>query len=82
MNKMEETKTVFGRRNYFILLAGSILIVAGCILMSGEGSTLTAYQPDIFSRVRINIAPIVCLSGYLLNIFGILYRQNFELNRY
>lgn len=78
MNKMKETKTVFGRRNYFILLAGSIVIVIGCILMSGEGSTLTAYQPDIFSRVRISIAPMVCLSGYLLNIFGVLYRQSEE----
>lgn len=78
MNKMKETKTVFGRRNYFILLAGSILIVAGCILMSGEGSTPTAYQPDIFSRVRISIAPMVCLSGYLLNTFGVLYRQSEE----
>lgn len=78
MNKMKETKTVFGRRNYFILLAGSILIVAGCILMSGEGSTPTAYQPDIFSRVRVSIAPMVCLSGYLLNIFGVLYRQSEE----
>lgn len=78
MNKMKETKTVFGRRNYFILLAGSIVIVAGCILMSGEGSTPTAYQPDIFSRVRISIAPMVCLSGYLLNIFGVLYRQSEE----
>lgn len=78
MNKMKETKAVFGRRNYFILLAGSIVIVIGCILMSGEGSTPTAYQPDIFSRVRISIAPMVCLSGYLLNIFGVLYRQSEE----
>lgn len=76
MNKKKETKTVFGRRNYFILLAGLILIILGCIMMSGEGSTLTAYQPDIFSRIRISIAPMVCLSGYLLNIFGVLYRQS------
>lgn len=42
--------------------------------MSGEGSTLAAYHPDIFSETRICIAPLVCLLGYLLNIFGILYR--------
>lgn len=74
--KVEETKTVLGRRNCMILTVGSILIIAGYVLMGGEGSTLTAYQPDIFSRVRINVAPIVCLSGYLLNIIGILYRQS------
>ncbi|MGJ0978343.1 DUF3098 domain-containing protein, partial [Bacteroides ovatus] len=46
----------------------------GYILMSGEGSTLAAYNPNIFSGIRIRIAPLLCLLGYLLNVFGILYR--------
>lgn len=74
MNKQKETETVFGRRNYIILLTGTILIIIGYILMSGEGSTLAAYNPEIFSKLRICIAPIICLSGYLLNAFGIFYR--------
>lgn len=72
--KEKEPGTVFGKRNYIILTVGSILIIAGYIVMSGEGSTLAAYHPDIFSETRICIAPLVCLLGYLLNIFGILYR--------
>ena len=68
----EEIKT--GKRNYVILIIGSILIIIGYILMSGEGSTLAAYNPDIFSGTRIRIAPLLCLLGYLLNVFGILYR--------
>ena len=68
----EEIKTVLGKRNYVILIIGSILIIIGYILMSGEGSTLAAYNPDIFSGTRI--APLLCLLGYLLNVFGILYR--------
>ena len=67
----EEIKTVLGKRNYVILIIGSILIIIGYILMSGEGSTLAAY---IFSGTRIRIAPLLCLLGYLLNVFGILYR--------
>ena len=63
----EEIKTVLGKRNYVIL-------IIGYILMSGEGSTLAAYNPDIFSGTRIRIAPLLCLLGYLLNVFGILYR--------
>ena len=43
--------------------------------MSGEGSTSAAYNPDIFSGTRIRIAPLLCLLGYLLNVFGILYRS-------
>ena len=43
------------------------------VLMSGEGSTPAAYNPDIFSKLRICIAPIICLLGYLLNVVGIIY---------
>ena len=71
---MKQNETVFGRRNYVILLIGSIIILVGYLFMSGEGSTPAAYNPDIFSRLRIRVAPIVCLTGYLINIFGILYR--------
>ena len=78
--KLENNKTIRSMRNalskinYIILSIGSILIITGYVLMSGEGSTLAAYHPDIFSETRIRIAPLVCLLGYLLNIFGILYR--------
>ena len=71
--KLKETETVFDRRNYVILLIGSVMIIVGYLFMSGEGST-PAYNPDIFSGLRIRVAPIVCLTGYLINIFGILYR--------
>ena len=71
---MKQNETVFGRRNYVILLIGSIIIIVGYLFMSGEGSTPAAYNPDKFSRLRIRVAPIVCLTGYLINIFGILYR--------
>ena len=70
----EEIKTVLVKRNYVILTIGSILTIIGYILMSGEGSTLAAYNPNIFSGIRIRIAPLLCVLGYLLNVFGILYR--------
>ena len=72
--KEKEQETVLSKKNYIILIIGSILIIAGYILMSGEGSTLAAYNPEIFSGTRIRIAPLLCLLGYLLNVFGILYR--------
>ena len=72
--KEKEQETVLSKKNYIILIIGSILIITGYVLMSGEGSTLAAYNPDIFSGIRICIAPLLCLLGYLLNVFGILYR--------
>ena len=77
--KLENNKTIRSMRNalskinYIILLIGSILIITGYVLMSGEGSTPAAYNPDIFSRLRICFAPIICLLGYLLNVVGIIY---------
>lgn len=71
--EQQETENVFGKVNYIILLVGSLLIILGYVLMSGEGSTLTAYNPDIFSNLRIRVAPVICLTGYLLNIYGVIY---------
>lgn len=73
--KQKETDKIFGRRNYLVLGVGTILIIVGYILMSGEESTLAAYHPDIFSGLRIRVAPIICLTGYLLNAFGVIYRK-------
>ena len=71
--KEKEQETVLSKKNYIILIIGSILIITGYVLMSGEGSTPAAYNPDIFSKLRICIAPIICLLGYLLNVVGIIY---------
>ena len=71
--EQKEIENVFGKVNYIILLVGSLLIILGYVLMSGEGSTLTAYNPDIFSNLRIRVAPVICLTGYLLNIYGVIY---------
>ena len=67
-------RNALSKIHYIILSIGSILIITGYVLMSGEGSTPAAYNPDIFSGLRIKVAPVVCLTGYLINIFGILYR--------
>ena len=53
--KQKETETVFGRRNYVILLIGSVMIIVGYLFMSGEGSTPAAYNPDIFSGLRTRV---------------------------
>ena len=45
------------------------------MLMSGDGTTEQAFNPDIFSTRRIVVAPMVCLAGYLLIVVGILRRK-------
>lgn len=59
----------------WIIITACVFILTGYLLMSGSGSTELSFNPDIFSFRRIVIAPMLCLTGYLLIIFGILRRK-------
>ena len=60
------------KRGICIIMTACVLIVAGFFLMSGQGSTEQAFNPDIFSPQRIVVAPLLCLAGYILIIIGVL----------
>ena len=68
----------FNKINYIILAISMAVIVLGFILMSGSGSTETAFNEDIFSTMRIKVAPIVCFIGFIGIIFGIMFHHNKE----
>ena len=62
-------------KNYYMMLAGVIVIVIGFILMSGGGDhTATEFDESIFSFRRITLAPIVLIAGFVLEIFAIMKR--------
>jgi hypothetical protein len=68
-------KQTFSKKNYYVLLAGVILIALGYLLMVGGGSEdPNVFNPDIFSFRRITLAPMVCLSGFVAIIFAIMWR--------
>ena len=71
---MDKRDFAFGRMNYILLAIGMAVVIIGFLLMSGGGSSETAYNPDIFSVRRIKVAPIVCLIGFVSMIFAIVYR--------
>ena len=48
------------------------VVIIGFILMSGDGSTEAAYNPDIFSARRIKVAPVVCLAGFVSMIYAVI----------
>lgn len=60
----------FTRRR--IAVAACLLIATGYLLMAGPGSTEQSFCADIFSPRRIVLAPLLCLSGYLLIIVAVL----------
>jgi len=63
----------FGKLNFILLAIGMAIVIIGMVLMSGSGSTSDAFNPDIFSPIRIRVAPVVCLFGYLFMIVAILF---------
>lgn len=71
---MSKRDFAFGRMNYILLAIGMAVIILGFILMSGSGSSETAFNADIFSARRIKLAPAVCFLGFIFMIYGIMHK--------
>ncbi len=71
---MDKKDLAFDRVNYILLAIGMAVVVIGFLLMSGPGSSETAYEPDIFSTRRIKVAPLVCLIGFVSMIYAVVRR--------
>lgn len=71
---MERKDFAFGRMNYILMAIGMAVVIIGFLLMSGNGSTDTNYNPDIFSARRIKVAPVVCLLGFVSMIYAVVHR--------
>ncbi len=77
MAKEKETADfAFGKINYTIMLIGIGLILTGFILMSGGGSDdPNVFSEEIFSFRRITLAPLLVLSGFVLEIYAIVKKS-------
>ncbi|MCQ2113952.1 MAG: DUF3098 domain-containing protein [Bacteroidaceae bacterium] len=72
---MGKEKLAFSKINFIMLAISMIIVIIGLILMAGSGSTEEAYNPDIFSPMRIKVAPIITFVGFLSMIVAILWKQ-------
>ena len=72
---MENQKEIFGKKNYQIMFVGLAFIIAGFILMSGgDTGDETSFNPEIFNFQRITLAPILILTGFVIEVFAIMYK--------
>lgn len=71
---MENKDFAFGKMNFIMIGISMIIVVIGFMMMTGASSETDAFNPEIFSAMRIKVAPIVCLVGFLSIIGGIMYR--------
>lgn len=74
---MEEKKKVlfsFQKENYKFLLIGLAVNILGFILMIGGGTYDPAkFDGDaLFSPMRITVAPILIVAGYVIIMYGIM----------
>lgn len=78
---MDKKSFAFDRMNYIICAISVLFIVFGFILMTGPSSSVEGgFEPDIFSTKRIVVAPMICFTGFLLMIVGILYPRKKEVS--
>lgn len=68
----------FQKENYKWLIIGLVINVLGFILMIGGGSDdPTKFNADeLFSPVRLTVAPILIVSGYIIIIYAIMKKPS------
>ena len=69
---MDKRNLAFDRTNFILLAVCMAIVIVGFVLMSGPGSTEDVYNPDIFSARRIQVAPVVCLVGFVGMVYAII----------
>ena len=72
-NKSGKSGFTLEKENYIILLIGIAFIITGFLLMVGGGSDdPKVFNPEIFSFRRITLAPILVMTGFVIEIFAIM----------
>ena len=67
---------LFNKRRYKILFISIFVIALGFIIMSGgESSDPNIFNDEIYNFRRIRLAPLMVVSGFILCIFSILYKD-------
>ena len=71
---MDKKNLAFSKINFILLAISVAIVVLGFILMSGGSSTETQYNLEIFSAMKIKVAPVVTFIGFISIIGAIMYQ--------
>lgn len=65
----------FSKVNYIIMIAGLVVLALGYILLSGGGSDdPNVFNPAMFDKRRLFVAPILIVLGFVAEIVAIMYK--------
>ncbi len=69
---------VFGKTNYTFIIGGFLITLVGFILMMGGASEdPNVFNADeIFSPIRITLAPFLVIVGYVIVAVGIMKKNS------
>jgi uncharacterized membrane protein len=69
---------IFGRRNFMLMGIGLALVLIGLAVMSGGAMPdPNKWEPErIYSPLRITVAPILMVAGFVAVILGIFSRKD------
>ena len=75
---VHSTTAMFGKENYLWMLAGVVIIAIGFILMAGGKSAdpNVFNDNDIYSPMRITVAPLLIITGFVIEIYAIMKKSN------
>ena len=84
MGTMKEKKeslvktTFFTKENYLWMVIGLALLALGFILMAGGKSSdpKVFNDKEIYSTVRITIAPLLIIVGFVVEVYAIMKKSN------
>ena len=64
---------LFGKHNYTWMIAGAVVIMIGFFLMAGgKSEDVNVFNEEqVYSKLRITVAPIILLIGFGLEVFAI-----------
>lgn len=82
---MKETKistNLFTKENYIWMLAGLAVIALGFLLMAGGKSAdpKNFNTSDVYSFRRITLAPFLIITGFVLEIIGIMKKPKTNIS--
>jgi hypothetical protein len=77
---MSKEKFVFGKDNIKLIIIGCVVTLVGFFLMIGGGSEdpNVFNEDELFSPIRITLAPILVIAGYGIVIWGIMKKRKAE----
>tara|TARA_B110000046_G_scaffold47958_1_gene53050 strand:+ start:29075 stop:29314 length:240 start_codon:yes stop_codon:yes gene_type:complete len=77
MSESTKNELAFGKENYKLFIAAIVVVAIGYLLMVGGGSDdPTVFNGDeLFSPIRITVAPIIVLFGFGIGVYAIMKKS-------